>query len=228
MLKADEANECEAGSWWSAGLPHFAPKAKRAIYLHMLGAPPQLETFDYKPGMEEWFDKDLPESIRSGQRLTTMTSGQTPISHRAIGLQVPAIRKKWRMGFGTAALHGQDGGRYRHHSLHAYGGDQSRTGHHLSADRFYDRRQAMHRFVARLRAGQHESVLPTFVVLNATHSNPKANVQAISARSGVPDSSPGSIQASRCDPAAIPFCISTIRMECLPRSAGGCWMRWAN
>src|ERR1700736_6395941 len=52
------------------GLPHFAPKAKRAIYLHMLGAPPQLETFDYKPGMKEWFDKDLPESVRKGQRLT--------------------------------------------------------------------------------------------------------------------------------------------------------------
>src|SRR3954470_14032862 len=59
------------------GLPHFPPKAKRAIYLHMLGAPPQMETFDYKPGMEKWFDKDLPDSIRQGQRLTTMTSGQT-------------------------------------------------------------------------------------------------------------------------------------------------------
>ena len=55
------------------GLPHFAPKAKRAIYLHMLGAPPQIETFDYKPGLKEWFDKDLPESVRAGQRLTTMT-----------------------------------------------------------------------------------------------------------------------------------------------------------
>ncbi|HXA06960.1 MAG TPA: DUF1501 domain-containing protein, partial [Bryobacteraceae bacterium] len=60
-----------------AGLPHFAPKAKRAIYLHMLGAPPQIELFDYKPGMSAWFDKDLPDSIRKGQRLTTMTSGQT-------------------------------------------------------------------------------------------------------------------------------------------------------
>src|SRR4051812_29020073 len=59
------------------GLPHYAPKAKRAIYLHMLGAPPQMETFDYKPGMQSWFDKDLPESIRSGQRLTTMTASQT-------------------------------------------------------------------------------------------------------------------------------------------------------
>jgi len=58
-------------------LPHFPGKVKRAIYLHMLGAPPQQETFDYKPGMAAWFDKDLPESIRQGQRLTTMTSGQT-------------------------------------------------------------------------------------------------------------------------------------------------------
>src|SRR5881628_3645025 len=55
------------------GLPHFAPKAKRAIYLHMVGAPPQMELYDYKPQMSEWFDKDLPDSIRKGQRLTTMT-----------------------------------------------------------------------------------------------------------------------------------------------------------
>ena len=59
------------------GLPHFAPKAKRAIYLHMVGAPPQIDLFDYKPGMKDWYDKDLPDSIRQGQRLTTMTSGQS-------------------------------------------------------------------------------------------------------------------------------------------------------
>ena len=57
--------------------PHFAPRAKRAIYLFMAGAPSQIDTFDYKPKMGEWFDKDLPESIRKGQRLTTMTSGQS-------------------------------------------------------------------------------------------------------------------------------------------------------
>lgn len=60
-----------------AGLPHFAPKAKRAIYLHMNGGPSQIDLFDYKPKMGDHFDKDLPESIRQGQRLTTMTSGQT-------------------------------------------------------------------------------------------------------------------------------------------------------
>jgi hypothetical protein len=59
------------------GLPHFAPQAKRAIYLFMAGAPSQLDLFDYKPTMDEWFDKDLPDSIRMGQRLTTMTSGQS-------------------------------------------------------------------------------------------------------------------------------------------------------
>jgi hypothetical protein len=59
-----------------AGLPHFPAKAKRAIYLHMNGGPSQMDLFDYKPKMGGFFDKDLPESIRMGQRLTTMTSGQ--------------------------------------------------------------------------------------------------------------------------------------------------------
>jgi hypothetical protein len=54
----------------------FAPKAKQVIYLHMVGGPPQMDLYDYKPKMKEFFDKDLPDSIRKGQRLTTMTSGQ--------------------------------------------------------------------------------------------------------------------------------------------------------
>jgi hypothetical protein len=55
---------------------HFPPKAKRVIYLHMVGGPSQMDLFDYKPEMVKMYDKDLPESIRQGQRLTTMTSGQ--------------------------------------------------------------------------------------------------------------------------------------------------------
>jgi hypothetical protein len=58
------------------GLPHFAPRAKRAIYLFMAGAPSQMDMWDYKPKMRDLFDADLPESVRMGQRLTTMTSGQ--------------------------------------------------------------------------------------------------------------------------------------------------------
>src|SRR5262245_27941297 len=55
---------------------HFPAKAKQVIYLHMVGGPPQMDLYDYKPKMGEWFDKELPQSIRMGQRLTTMTSGQ--------------------------------------------------------------------------------------------------------------------------------------------------------
>jgi hypothetical protein len=57
--------------------PHFAPKARRVIYLHMEGGPSQLDLWDYKPALRQRFDQDLPDSIRNGQRLTTMTSGQT-------------------------------------------------------------------------------------------------------------------------------------------------------
>jgi len=59
------------------GLPHFAPKAKRLIYLFMNGGPSQMDLLDYKPGLQKIYDTDLPDSIRQGQRLTTMTSGQT-------------------------------------------------------------------------------------------------------------------------------------------------------
>ncbi|MEO5890439.1 MAG: DUF1501 domain-containing protein [Ferruginibacter sp.] len=58
------------------GLPQFAPKAKRIIYLFQNGAPSQLDLFDYKPKLQEMFGQDLPESIRMGQRLTGMTADQ--------------------------------------------------------------------------------------------------------------------------------------------------------
>src|SRR6185436_13954877 len=58
------------------GKAHFQPKAKRVIYLFMAGGPSQLDLYDYKPDMEKLHDKDLPDSIRMGQRLTGMTSGQ--------------------------------------------------------------------------------------------------------------------------------------------------------
>ena len=58
------------------GLPQFAPKAKRVIYLFQNGAPSQLDLFDYKPKLQEMFGQDLPASIRQGQRLTGMTADQ--------------------------------------------------------------------------------------------------------------------------------------------------------
>jgi len=59
------------------GFPNHKPKAKRIIYLFQSGAPSQMDLFDPKPMMKEQFNKDLPDSIRKGQRLTTMTSGQS-------------------------------------------------------------------------------------------------------------------------------------------------------
>ena len=59
-----------------SGLPHFAPKAKRVIYLFQSGAPSQIELFDYKPKLQQLRGTDLPDSVRQGQRLTAMTASQ--------------------------------------------------------------------------------------------------------------------------------------------------------
>jgi hypothetical protein len=75
--------------------PHFPAKAKHVIYLHMVGGPSQMDLYDYKPTMADWYDKDLPDSIRQGQRLTTMTSGQK---------RFPIAPSKYKF-----AQHGQSG-----------------------------------------------------------------------------------------------------------------------
>src|SRR5512140_3081440 len=61
------------------GLPHFAPRAKRVIYLHQSGGPSQLDMFDYTPGVRKFQGVDLPGSVRMGQRITGMTSGQSTL-----------------------------------------------------------------------------------------------------------------------------------------------------
>src|SRR5262245_52329909 len=55
---------------------HFAPRAKRIIYLFMHGGPSQLDLFDYKPNLKKSHGEELPASVRGDQRLTGMTSGQ--------------------------------------------------------------------------------------------------------------------------------------------------------
>ena len=82
----------------SGGLPHLpthAPAAKRVIYLFMSGGPSQIELFDYKPGLAAFAGKDLPESVRNGQRLTQMSATQSSF---------PMVPSKF--GF---ARHGQSG-----------------------------------------------------------------------------------------------------------------------
>jgi hypothetical protein len=81
LLKQDGAAFDEAGkdakTGGLAGLPHFAPKVKRVIFLHQSGGPSQIETFDNKPSLEKLHGTELPDSVRNGQRITGMTSGQS-------------------------------------------------------------------------------------------------------------------------------------------------------
>jgi hypothetical protein len=96
MGRAGIAGGVEAGQQAAGNtLQHFAGKAKHVIYLHMVGGPPQMDLYDYKPVMNDWYDKDLPDSIRMGQRLTTMTSGQA---------RFPIAPSKFKF-----AQHGQSG-----------------------------------------------------------------------------------------------------------------------
>src|SRR3954471_746878 len=164
------------------GLPHFPPKAKRAIYLHMLGAPPQMETFDYKPGMEKWFDKDLPDSIRQGQRLTTMTSGQTrfPIAPSIFKFAQHGKSGAWvsellpytaRMVDDIAIIRSMHTEAINHEPAITF----FQTGFMIAG------RPCIGAWL-HYGLGSMNDNLPAFVVLQAKHYHPKANVQAISAR----------------------------------------------
>ena len=164
------------------GLPHFPPKAKRAIFLHMEGAPPQMELFDYKPQMSKWFDKDLPDSIRLGQRLTTMTSGQArfPIAPSMFTFKQYGSNGAWvsellpytaKMVNEIAILR----------SLHTEAINHDPAITFIQTGFMIAGKPCVGSWLA-YGLGSMNQALPTFVVLNATHSHPKANAQAISAR----------------------------------------------
>jgi hypothetical protein len=171
-----------AGAGGLPGLPHFTPRAKRAIYLHMVGAPPQMDLWDYKPAMKDWYDKDLPDSVRKGQRLTTMTSNQTrfPIA--------PSVFK--------FAQHGQSGAWVSEllpytarmvddmaivRSLHTEAINHEPAITFIQTGNMIAGKPCLGAWVAYGLGSMNED-LPAFVVLNASHTHPKANVQAISAR----------------------------------------------
>jgi len=76
LLRSDAAAEVDRGI---LGEPHFAPKARRIIYLFMSGAPSQLDLLDYKPELNRQHGQQLPDSVRGGQRLTGMSGNQSSI-----------------------------------------------------------------------------------------------------------------------------------------------------
>ncbi|MDA2926510.1 DUF1501 domain-containing protein [Acidobacteria bacterium AH-259-G07] len=163
-------------------LPHFAPRAKRAIYLHMVGAPPQMDLLDYKPVMKDWYDKDLPDSIQQGQRLTTMTSGQA---------RFPIAPSVWEF-----RQHGDSGAWISEllpytakmvddiaiiRSMHTEAINHEPAITFMQTGRMIAGYPCIGSWLA-YGLGSINRDLPTFVVMNAKHTHPKANVQAISAR----------------------------------------------
>lgn len=76
LALASLLNQSQSSSAASIPAPHFAPRAKRVIYLFQSGAPSQLDLFDHKPQLQKLQGSELPDSIRQGQRLTGMTATQ--------------------------------------------------------------------------------------------------------------------------------------------------------
>ncbi len=96
--RADVVLKGAASGGGLPGLPHFTPRVKRVIYLFQSGAPSQLDLFDEKPAIQDRRGIELPESIRMGQRITTMTSGQKNLP------VAPTIFKFARHGESGASL----------------------------------------------------------------------------------------------------------------------------
>jgi hypothetical protein len=188
LAAGERAADASAGSALRRALHHLpqathhAPRAKRAIYLHMVGAPSQLETFDYKPGLSDLFDKDLPPSVRGGQRLTGMTSGQSrfPVApsiykfsrHGRNGTWVSEVLP-WtaKMADDICVLRTLRTEAINHEPAIAF----IQTGNQVTG------KPCIGSWLSYGLGSMNES-LPTFVVMTARHTNASANVQAISSR----------------------------------------------
>jgi len=166
-----------------AALPetHFPAKAKHVIYLHMVGGPSQIDLFDYKPLMRWMYNVDLPESIRRGQRLTTMTSGQArfPIAPSKYKFKQYGRSGMWlsevlpykaRMADDMCFIRSMHTEAINHEPAITY----IQTGNQVTG------RPCLGAWMS-YGLGSLNQNLPTFVVMVATPSN-QEQVQAISAR----------------------------------------------
>ena len=156
-VRAGRARHCRRQHGGLPGLPHFPPKAKRVIYLFQSGAPSQMDLFDDKPAIcRTRRGIELPDSVRMGQRITTMTSGQKSFPVAPSIFKFRPARPERRLAQRAAAAHRGHRRRYLHHPLDADRGDQSRPGDHLRPDRLAARRPAQHGGLGRLWPGQRE------------------------------------------------------------------------
>ena len=165
-----------------AGLPHRPPRAKRAIFLSMIGAPSQFETFDYKPKLASMHREDMSEFLKqSGQRLTTMTSNQKGF---------PAVASQFKF-----SRHGQNGVPVSELLPHtAKMVDDIRLIYSMHTDAINHEPANQLMFTGSMQSGKASigswlsyglgsmnQDLPTFVVLHASNTG-KLDTQAISSR----------------------------------------------
>jgi Protein of unknown function (DUF1501) len=164
-------------------LPHIAPKAKRAIYISLIGAPSQIDLFDYKPELQKRFKEDLNGYLKAqGQRLTGMTSGQAAFP------LAPSIFK--------FAQHGQSGTWISEllpwiskmaddicviKSMHTDAINHEPANQLVYTGSMQSGKASLGSWLS-YGLGSMNEELPSFVVLHAKHSSPYSNVQAISSR----------------------------------------------
>lgn len=166
-----------------AALRAVAPKAKRAIYISLIGAPSQLDLFDYKPDLHKRYNEDLKVYLaEQGQRLTGMTSGQAafPVAPSIFKFKQHGHSGTWvsellpwigKMADDICVIKSMHTEAINHEPANqlVYTGSMQSGKASLGSWLSYG-------------LGSMNEDLPTFVVLHATHSSPFSNVQAISSR----------------------------------------------
>lgn len=166
-----------------AALPQIAPKAKRAIYISLIGAPSQLDLFDYKPDLKKRFKEDLKDWLaKEGQRLTGMTSGQAafPVAPTIFKFNQHGQGGTWisellpwtgKMADDICIIK----------SMHTEAINHEPANQLVYTGSMQSGKASIGSWLSYGLGSMNED-LPTFVVLHAQHSSPYSNVQAISAR----------------------------------------------
>lgn len=164
-------------------IPQFAPKAKRAIYISLIGAPSQLDTFDYKPELKKRFKEDLKKYLaKEGERLTGMTSGQAafPLAPSLFNFSQHGESGAWisellpwhgKMADDLCIIK----------SMHTDAINHEPANQLIYTGSMVNGKASMGSWMSYGLGSMNED-LPSFVVLHAKHTSPFANVQAISSR----------------------------------------------
>ena len=205
------------------GLPHFPPKAKRVIFLHQSGGPSQMDLFDYKPKLEKLAGSELPDSVRMGQRITGMTSGQSSFPVARSIFKFEQHGQSRRVGQRAAAAHGEDRGRHRHRQDDEHRRDQSRSGDHVHPDRQPAAGPAQHGRVGQLRAGQREPESAGVRGDDLAGAGAESRSAAVLAPVGQRLSALAITRACASARAAIRCSICTTRRASTPTPGATCW-----